>query len=257
MLVDSTISCTIQVRVKYRSEQMSLRALLVASRRSRSLRNECINEPIGTSGDGRIDSYGRFSAVFESPPKTAPSALGDRLTDASKLPSNGLSYLPKDLPRREGPAPHIMPRTLPQRQYPAPLANDIYNGLHSLPSKNAKKYPELLTLDKSVTEGSSTDAIYARPELPGRKKATQDKVLGNEIAHVHPAENSVHVWLTQTDARKVVEAGWGLRFPLASLGICDEGWTFVYAPRTMEEVDVAEEIVRACIGHLTGEKVSG
>lgn len=181
---------------------------------------------------------------------------GDSLRDASKLPTNGLSYLGRPLPRRQGPSPYILSRTLPQRQSPAPLDKDIYDRLHGLPAMYAKKYPELLILDKSVTEGRSTDAIYARPELPGRKKATQDPVLGDEIAHVHPAENSLHVWLTLTDTRKVVEAGWGERFPLASLQMVDGGWTFLYAPRTMEEVDVVSEIMRAGIGHLTGQRVA-
>ena len=178
---------------------------------------------------------------------------GDSLTDVSKLPSNGSSYLSRSLPRRQGTPPKIISRTLPQRQYPAKLDSDVYRRLHALPAKYAEKYPDLLTISPSVTEGRSTDAIYARPE---KRQGTKDKILGNEIAHVHPAENSLHVWLTQTDTRKVVEAGWGLRFPLASLGMVDEGWTFVFAPRSLDEVDVAEEIVRAGIFHLTGQKVT-
>ena len=180
----------------------------------------------------------------------------DHMTDASKLPTTGPSYLSKPLPRRQGPPPRMLARTLPQRQSPAPLDDAVSDRLHALPSVYAQKYPNLLILDKSITEGRSTDAIYARSELPGRKNATQDPTLGDEIAHVHPAENSLHVWLTTTDTRKVVEAGWGQRFPLASLGICDEGWTFVYAPRSMEELEVVEQIVRAGIGHLTGERIT-
>lgn len=180
----------------------------------------------------------------------------DHMTDASKLPTTSPSYLSKPLPRRQGPAPRMLARTMPQRQSPAPLNDAISDRLHALPSVYAQKYLNLLILDKSITEGRSTDTIYARPELPGRKKATHDPILGNEIAHVHPAENSLHVWLTTTDTRKVVEAGWGQRFPLASLGICDEGWTFVYAPRSMEEFEVVDQILRAGIGHLTGERIT-
>jgi len=180
----------------------------------------------------------------------------DHMTDASKLPTTGPSYLSKLLPRRQGPVPRMLARTMPQRQSPAPLDDAVSKRLHALPSVYAQKYPNLLILDKSITEGRSTDAIYARSELHGRKKATQDPILGDEIAHVHPADNSLHVWLTTTDTRKVVEAGWGQRFPLASLGICDEGWTFVYAPRSMDEVEVVDQIVRAGIGHLTGESVT-
>lgn len=179
----------------------------------------------------------------------------DDLTDASSLSSQGASYLPAQLPLRQHPRPHIMPRTLPQRQHPAPLAADTKTRLHLLASKYAKSHPELLTLDKSIIEGRSTDAIFARRELPGRKQAVEDEILGDEIAHVHPQDNSLHVWLTHADAKKVVEAGWGQRFPLSSLGICDEGFTFVYAPKSEVEVDVVEQIVKAGIANLTGEQV--
>lgn len=180
---------------------------------------------------------------------------GDSLNDASSLAVNGPSFIKQPLPPRQGSPPKIVSRTLPQRQQPVALAEDIYDRLHALPSKYAEKYADLLILDKSITEGRSTDAIYARSDLPGRNKGAHDKVLGDEIAHVHPAENSLHVWLNEVDTRKVVEAGWGLRFPLASLGMVDKGWTFVYAPRSMKEVDVAEEIVKAGIRHLTGEDI--
>ena len=82
-------------------------------------------------------------------------------------------------------------------------------------------------------------------------------MLGNELAHVHPAENSLHVWVSPPDAKEIVGKGWGERFPLSSLGMLHPSWVMVYAPRNMEEVDVIEEIIRAAIGFLTGEKVDG
>ena len=165
----------------------------------------------------------------------------------------GPSYLASDLPRREGSPPKIISRTLPQRQVPAQAVLDraAYIRLHDLPKRYAEQYGDYLRLDKSITEGRSTDAIYARP---AHRHGAKDHILGDEIAHVHPAENSLHVWLTESDTKKVVLAGWGERFPLASLGMVDNGWTFVYAPRNMDEVAVVEEIVKAGIGHLTGKR---
>ncbi|KAI9659522.1 MAG: hypothetical protein M1821_001781 [Bathelium mastoideum] len=180
---------------------------------------------------------------------------GDDLKDASRLSPKGQSYIDHNLPQRQGSPPKIISRTLPQRQYPASLDPAIYKRLHDLPHKYAEKHPDLLILDKSITEGRSTDAIYAKPGLPSRSSGAKDKILGDEIAHVHPAENSLHVWLTEADAKKVVEVGWGERFPLSSLGMVHNGWTFLYAPRSMKDVDVIEEVVKAGIGNLTGQKV--
>jgi hypothetical protein len=176
----------------------------------------------------------------------------DSLKDASMLPLDGPSHIPGRLSKREGLPPKILSRTLPQRQDPRPLEPAVQTKLHDLPKKYAAKYPDLLKLDLSVTEGRSTMAIYSKAKSSTR---AYDSALGDEIAHVHPAENSLHVWLTTADTEKVVEAGWGERFPLASLGIVDEGWTFLYAPRSMADLEVIEAIVKAGIGHLTGKDV--
>lgn len=200
--------------------------------------------PLTFRGYMRITKFRVLRALF-----------GDSLKDTSTLASIGPSYLTFDLPRRQIPSPKILPRTLPQRQYPEDLDEKVKDRLHALPKKYATELPHLLVLDKSITEGRTTDAIYARPELPDRKQGGQDKVLGDEIAHVHPEERSVHVWLTIADAKKVVDARWGERIPLSSLNMTHNGWTFLYAPRSMAEVDVVEEIIKAGMGHLTGEWV--
>lgn len=178
----------------------------------------------------------------------------DDLKDASKLPRDGLSYIKGHLRQRSRTPPQMFGRTLPQRQYPEPIAEDIRERLHSLPEKYVKAYPELLRMDKSATEGGSTDAIYLK-ETTSNKTRPHDRVLGDEIAHVHPAENSLHVWLTPVDARKVVEAGWGERFPLSSLGMTDDGWTFIYAPQSMEDVNMIEVIIKAAIGCLSAVQI--
>lgn len=178
----------------------------------------------------------------------------DDLRDASTLPTNGLSYIDGQLRQRDRAPPRILRRTLPQRQYPEPLDRAVYERLQGLPAKYATIYPEFLILAKSITEGGSTDAIFAKPvhDITARP---HDKALGDEIAHVHPEENSLHVWLTPTDARKVIEAGWGERFPLSSLSMVDKGWTFLYAPQSMKDVDVIEEIIKAAINCLSGKKL--
>lgn len=115
------------------------------------------------------------------------------------------------------------------------------------------RYPELLELAPSKTEGRTADAIYGRADLPTLNPIVhKHRLLGREIAHVHAADNSLHVWLSQPDARAVMQAGWGERFPLTFI---PGGWSMIYAPRTESELKEVEEIVKAAIGWITGVAV--
>ncbi|KAK4939726.1 hypothetical protein LTR10_020010 [Elasticomyces elasticus] len=181
----------------------------------------------------------------------------DDLADASNLSSKGSKYLDAGkIPIRQGERPRLIARTMPQRQVPydkrvvAPLVED---RVASMVATFATKYSDILEVRPSKTEGGSTDAIYAKPELPTLNPLAQNnKMLTTEIAHAHPSEGSLHVWLSEADAKTVVEKGWGMRFPLYFV---PKGWAMVYAPRTMEEVDVVETIVKAGIAFIAGVEV--
>lgn len=181
----------------------------------------------------------------------------DNLTDPTPLSTSGPAYLDASkIEPREGDRPKLMARTMPQRQVPYPkLTVDpgVEDRVTKLMADFAAKYPEILELRPSKTEGGSTDAIYAKETLTTINPKTKEfKLLGTEIAHAHPSEGSLHVWLTQRDARTVVEKGYGERFPLVFV---DKGWTLVYAPRTQKEVDVVERIVIAGIANIAGVEV--
>jgi len=176
----------------------------------------------------------------------------DDLCDPSSLKTDGPRYLKTGLKRREGSRPKIISRTMPQRQRPEKIDPQTRQRLQSMMRTLAEKHPELLEVRPSKTEGRTTDAIYARPDLEKLNPQAKDPILDHEIAHAHPAENSLHVWLSDPDARAVIEAGWGQRFPLTFV---KSGWIMVYAPRNLDEVEVAEEIVRAGIAWITGVEV--
>lgn len=178
----------------------------------------------------------------------------DDLIDASTLSASGPRYLdPDDIPARKGPSPPLVARTMPQRQVPYKpdeIEPGVTERVSEMTANFAARYPDLLDLKPSKTEGGSADAIYAKPTLPTlNEKAKHDKILTTEIAHHHPSEWSFHVWLSEADAKTVVEKGWGQRFPMASV---DKGWVMVYAPRTHPEVDVVKRIVTAAISWVTG-----
>lgn len=76
------------------------------------------------------------------------------------------------------------------------------------------KYPDILILGLSKAEGGDADAIYARPE--SRTCNHEAEKVRYEIAHAHPSDNSLHMLLSPADARTVIEASWGCRFPATS-----------------------------------------
>ena len=181
---------------------------------------------------------------------------GPNLLDPSAHSTSGPSYLHAPLPPRAGGRPRIMPRVMPQRQVPEPITPEARDRLQALVRRLAAEHPALLEQKPSHTEGKSTDGLYAKPaeEVPTlNPEAKEDKLLQREIAHAHPADNSLHVWLSGPDARKVIEAGWGQMFPLKFV---NKGWTMVYAPRNDEELEVVERIVNAGVGWVTGVDIA-
>ncbi len=74
-----------------------------------------------------------------------------------------------------------------------------------------------------------------------------------EVAHVHPQDNSLHVYLSPQDAKVVLTREWGQRFPVE--GMAPPSWIMVYAPRNEEEMEVVREIVRAAVCFAVGRNV--
>ncbi|EXJ91880.1 hypothetical protein A1O3_00430 [Capronia epimyces CBS 606.96] len=181
----------------------------------------------------------------------------DDLTDPTPLSGSGRRYLDAgSIPVRQGSRPQLVSRTMPQRQMPykpGTIEPGVAERVSEMTATFAAKYPDILDLKPSKTEGGSADAIYAKPSLPTlNEKAKHDRILTSEIAHHHPAELSFHVWVSEADAKTIVEKKWGQRFPLPGV---DKGWVMLYTPRTAAEVDVVERIVRAAIAWVSGVEV--
>ena len=174
------------------------------------------------------------------------------LLDASSLSKDGPSYLKEALPPRAGGHSPLMSRTMPQRQIPEKIDPATRTRLLSLMRDIASEHPKLLEKKLSHTEGFSADGLYARADAPTLNPVANDKLLQREIAHAHPSDNSLHVWLSQPDARKVIEAEWGQRFPLT---IVKAGFIMVYAPRDDAELEIVEKIVKAGVGWVAGTAI--
>jgi hypothetical protein len=87
------------------------------------------------------------------------------------------------------------------------------------------------------------------------------RTCGGEICHAHPSDGSMHLTLHPSDAKLMLENGWGERHPLARGGWCrrfvPKEFVLIYAPRDEAELDVAMLIVAASIWWVSGIDVAG
>jgi hypothetical protein len=176
------------------------------------------------------------------------------LLDASPIPDSGTSFIkPQQIPNRVGRRPGLTRWTLPQRQFPEKITPGASSTLHNLMREfaNAKAYSKYIETGPSKTEGGTGSAIYVKPDVKTINPVAHKIFF--EVAHVHPAENSLHVYVSPQDAKLVMKRGWGQRFPVTWLA--PPSWIMVYAPRNEDEVEIVREIVRAAVCHAVGMNV--
>lgn len=114
-------------------------------------------------------------------------------------------------------------------------------------------YNTFLRTAPSILEGGTGSAIYVRPDAcPDTLNPLAHKA-GYEVAHVHPNDNSLHVYLSDRDARVVLEKGWGQMFAVSWMA--PGGFVMVYAPRDEEEVEVVRGIVRTGVCFAVGKEL--
>lgn len=112
-------------------------------------------------------------------------------------------------------------------------------------------YSKYIDTRPSKTEGGTGSAIYVKPDVKTINPVAHK--IFYEVAHVHPAENSLHVYVSPPDAKLVIQRGWGQRFPVT--WIAPPSWIMVYAPRNEDEVEIVREIVRAAVCFAVGQNL--
>lgn len=161
-----------------------------------------------------------------------------------------------DLPERLGVQPEVQ-GVVPQRQVTQRGTKVFQDDLNKYLSLVASSHPELFFVARSLNEGGTTTALFLRS--PSDSLLHPTPLRQNELAHVHPIDGALHVPLSMPDVVEVLEKGWGARHRLAGkLGgeVIPEGLTLIYSPRSVEEVEVVKDIVRASLEFKTGMKVT-
>jgi hypothetical protein len=153
--------------------------------------------------------------------------------------STGLVILPtRDGPRREttGGVPHIQINAEPVPEVDAELRNRVF----SLPGIEERE--SQLSLPGARGLWLADDLELARPEVLR---------AGREFGHFHP-DGSLHLWLPVERAKEVAEAKWGELHPWVDRENFWDGVAMIYIPETLDEVDVALQLVVDAYNYIAG-----
>lgn len=155
------------------------------------------------------------------------------------------------IPTRKGTRP-VVQGIAPQRQQTQKSTAEVYKSLVVRVRELAQDPRNKLQERTSCFEKHSSGLFTSIPIT---------RTCGGEICHAHPSDGSMHLTLHPSDAKVVLENGWGERHPLARGGWCrrfvPKEFVLIYAPRDESEVDVVMGIVAASIWWVSGIDVQG
>ena len=151
----------------------------------------------------------------------------------------------KSLPKRAGTKPLIAPFAVPHRQ------TDQHN------SEQIRKMQTRL-FDAAVTDSRGRleyKNSYLEKHSPGiflADPATGNQTVVNishaEIGHIHAFDGSMHLILSPSDTREVIEKGWGELHGLAGAdNKAAKTYMLIYSPRDENELSVTKKILSAAI----------
>ncbi|KAF2667345.1 hypothetical protein BT63DRAFT_480333 [Microthyrium microscopicum] len=214
-------------------------------------------------GPGGIphNAVGWAIASLLKPVAFGKDVLSTKLYEASEEPS----FLPENFPpNREGVRPAIGPHPIPHRQLDQLPSDEIkaaliqkYDSIGQKAESASAVYISMSHLEKHTT------ALYTKASQNTASAMAQSDALDTkgEFAHVHSTgDHSVHVILSPTDCKKVMDAGWGERHTFDGSAFVRAAlkkplpmtYLLIYAPRTEEEVETVSKILEASVTYMTG-----
>ncbi|KAL3435082.1 hypothetical protein BDV09DRAFT_168533 [Aspergillus tetrazonus] len=189
--------------------------------------------------------------------------FGTRIYDQKIAGGDDSGFLAEqELPPRKGERPAMADFAVPQRQINQVPGRAIQEKLMAEYVAFLDRNAHLVDRVPSILE-RYTDAAHVCGRIPLTPIARE---MRREICHVHgTSDHSVHVTLSPADCKRVIDAGWGQRFPLAGssilrnvtfgrLGILPIEYLFIYAPRNEEEIAVVMRIIKASVQYVTGAR---
>ena len=148
------------------------------------------------------------------------------------------------LPHRNGERPVIAKHPVPHRQLNQIRNDTIKESLQKTFDQMVESHNKDLNYDLSQFE-KRNKAIWLRNPESGNSCPCAN----GEIAHIHQIDGSMHMILSPSDAKKVIDSGWGELHPLAGKFIPVKTYVLIYSPRDKEDLKVIESILAASVVH--------
>ena len=149
---------------------------------------------------------------------------------------------------RQGPRPRIGVHPVPHRQLDQLADGDARRRLDEIFDQFVAQNVHAVRYVKSFYE-KRNEAVTLLDVSQGHPLA---QISQGEIAHIHPADGSMHMIFSPSDAKQVIEKGWGERHPLAGSPKFNlpDTYLLIYAPRNEQEVGVVNQLLCAAVQHL-------
>lgn len=170
--------------------------------------------------------------------QTDPSRLGD--CKGSPVYLDGLKPRAGSRPKTNSCLPHSqLTDTAPLRVW------------ESLKARLFSEFPGTEGPKRSLV--SLPDSL-ALTVAAGAPFVERNSLIGPEFAHLHGSrDGSLHIRLTDADARELLVKGWGELHLMAGPRGLPTGLVMVYAPRDEEEVSIIMSIITASYKFVRGE----
>ena len=151
------------------------------------------------------------------------------------------------IPQRDGPRPKIGVHPIPHRQLDQLSSADVRSTQRAMFDAYVDGQGDYLRYARSGYEKHNDAVFVQQPRIANALGRTSQ----GEVAHIHPSDGSMHMIFSPSDARTVIENGWGERHPLAGVveGLPDT-YLLVYTPRTLQELRVVQQLLKAAISNM-------
>lgn len=153
-----------------------------------------------------------------------------------------------NLPVREGPRPTIAPFAVPHRQMNQHNDTIIRALQKKIFDDEVANSNNILIYKTSYLEKNSP-GIFLKDSASGNQ--TIVPISHAEVGHIHMFDGSMHIILSPSDTKEVIEKGWGELHGLAGQGRAAKTYLMIYSPRTEQELQITKLILEAAVKYAT------